>query len=453
MCDSSEIQKLEACIQKLEKENTALKNDNIMLRKENEELRKQLFSLGSKLEKHQSIIERTFKPNKKNHQKKPGAKLGHKGYGRPVPDHVNEEINLSPKICPDCGSKLSETQQVYPHYVEDIMPPRQPYVKKYNIHKKYCNNCKKLVYQKPTDVIPNCRFGLTLMLFVCFQKFGLALPYNKIVFELWTYFGIKVSEGELCQIVQKIAELFGDRFEELKEKMKKLSVINVDETGWRINGRNHWLWAFISTEIAMFKIDKSRSKKVAEDFLGDYDGVVETDFYPSYDSLKYEQQKCWGHLLRETSNLAKKDNARDEVKEMHKKLKRLHRDAKKFKENKPCEKDKPYALKRFLKRLDIIINKGYEDEDCQRIAKRLLKNRENMFRFIGINDVEPDNNRAERGIRPNVVIEKISGGNRSEKGARAHEVMMSIIETYKLQDLNFFEEGMSYLQNQLTTSE
>jgi transposase-like protein len=333
------------------------------------------------------------------------------------------------------------------------MPPTQPYVKKYNIHKKYCNECKKLVYPKPIDVIPNCRFGLTLMLFVCFQKFGLALPYNKINFELWTYFGIKVSEGELCQMVQKIAELFGDRFEELKEMMKKLMAVNVDETGWRINGKNCWLWAFISNEIAMFKIDKSRSRKVAEDFLGDFDGVVETDFYPSYDSLMYEQQKCWGHLLRETSKLAKKDNAGHEAKWMHKKLKRLSRDAKRFKESNPNDNEKEYVLMRFLKRLDAITCRNYNDEDCQRITKRLLKNRENMFRFIEIDDLEPDNNRAERGIRPNVVVEKISGGNRSENGARAHEVMMSIIETYKLQGLNFFEEGITYLQNQLTRSE
>lgn len=182
-------------------------------------------------------------------------------------------------------------------------------------------------------------------------------------------------------------------------------------------------------------------------------GVVETDFYPSYDSLRYEQQKCWGHLLRETSKLAKKDGTGHEAKGMHKKLKRLSRDAKKFKESNPSDNEKEHALMRFLKRLDAITCRNYNDEDCQRIAKRLLKNRENMFRFIEIDDVEPDNNRAERGIRPNVVVEKISGGNRSENGARAHEVMMSIIETYKLQGLNFFEEGITYLQNQLTTGE
>jgi len=60
----------------------------------------------------------------------------------------------------------------------------------------------------------------------------------------------------------------------------------------------------------------------------------------------------------------------------------------------------------FLKRLNFIIGEEYKGEDCQRIAKRLLKNRENMFRFIEIDEVEPDKNRAERGIRPNTVVRK-----------------------------------------------
>jgi len=95
--------------------------------------------------------------------------------------------------------------------------------------------------------------------------------------------------------------------------------------------------------------------------------------------------------------------------------------------------------------------KQYEDKDCQRIGKRLQKHRESMFRFVVVDGLNPDSNEAERGIRPNVVKRKISGGNRSHKGAFAHSVNMSIIETCKRQDLNFFEFGMNYLQDQIAS--
>lgn len=129
----------------------------------------------------------------------------------------------------------------------------------------------------------------------------LALPYNKIKFQLKTYFGIKISEGELCKITQKIARLFGPKYEELKRKMRRLEIRYLDETGWRINGKNHWLWDFISHQIALYVIDKSRGHKVPERVLGkDPTGITVNDFYSAYNALGGKQQKSWNHLLRET---------------------------------------------------------------------------------------------------------------------------------------------------------
>ncbi len=46
--------------------------------------------------------------------------------------------------------------------------------------------------------------------------------------------------------------------------------------------------------------------------------------------------------------------------------------------------------------------------------------------------VEPTNNRVERHLRPNVIMRKITFGNRSSHGARKHQIIMSIIETGRL---------------------
>jgi hypothetical protein len=56
-----------------------------------------------------------------------------------------------------------------------------------------------------------------------------------------------------------------------------------------------------------------------------------------------------------------------------------------------------------------------------------------------------NNNAAERALRSSVVIRKITYGNRSEEGARAHAVLMSIKETCRLRKENFFDNAMGYL--------
>ena len=443
----------EARIQELEEELSDAKrdlleaNEKIMkLEQENEELKKHLIEFKSKLEKHQSIIERAFKSNRKKRQKRPGAKPGHKAHHRSKPDHIDDVIEVD--TCPHCGTNVNGND-IRPRIIEDIKVAK-PEVKQYNIHRGWCPKCKKLVYPKPLDVIPHTHFGLGLGLLVTFQSYALALPYNKIGFELETYFGIKISEGELCKITQKLARMFGPEYEKLKREMRDLEIRYIDETGWRINGKNNWLWDFISEKIALYVIDKSRGHKVPKKVLGkDHTGITANDFYSAYNKLGGKQQKCWAHLLRETSKLSKKKNATEEIKQFHKRLKRLYRDATRFIESEHDREEKQTAHDRFRRRLDRIATEQYEDKNCQRLGKRLQKHKGNMFRFVVVEGLDPNNNEAERGIRPNVVKRKISGGNRSDNGALAHAVNMSIIETCKRQDLNFFEFGRKYLQDQI----
>ena len=49
------------------------------------------------------------------------------------------------------------------------------------------------------------------------------------------------------------------------------------------------------------------------------------------------------------------------------------------------------------------------------------------------------NNAAERALRPAVVARKISGGSRSEKGARATAVLLSVLRTAMQQGCPLFE--------------
>ena len=70
-----------------------------------------------------------------------------------------------------------------------------------------------------------------------------------------------------------------------------------------------------------------------------------------------------------------------------------------------------------------------------------------LLTFLDHTDVDKDNNRAERAIRPNTVIRKISSGNRSEKGAEAHNTLMSVITTVIQRGKNWFDYGLRVIRN------
>ena len=75
------------------------------------------------------------------------------------------------------------------------------------------------------------------------------------------------------------------------------------------------------------------------------------------------------------------------------------------------------------------------------------KDHDKLFTFLRIKGVEPTNNAAERALRPAVVMRKITGGSRSERGARATAVLMSVLRTVRQQNQPLFETIKTLLMN------
>lgn len=413
------------------------------LEDENEKLRKRLERLESKQTEREppSFV----RPDKRTKSHKLGRPEGHEGVSRPLPDHIDEETNHNLNCCPDCGSKLGKQLEQRTRFVEDIILKQNYKVTKHNIPRHWCCVCKKIVEPRIIDALPNFRFGLNLMLFVCFQHFGLALTNNKIKLELETYFGIKVSIGEISQIITKTGEMFGPKFEELKQRIRKTSSHHEDETGWRKKGKNHWLWAFISDELAIFKIARSRSHEVPLKIIGeDYSGNITSDSLCAYNVLakktKCTQQKCWVHILRNSKRLAK---AHNEGKSIHRKLKDIFKKAKEYETEERCDK-----VPELIARIQKLATRRYEHSEARKFLNSLaVRHKYNLFRFVGNMHIKSDNNTAERAIRKAVIIRKISGGNRSQAGALATERMLSFVQTCQLQNKDFFQEGREYLTN------
>ncbi len=92
--------------------------------------------------------------------KRPGAVKGHRGYHRPVPDHVDEERKVSTTQCPHCRSDLSDPVETRTRIMEDI-PVIRPTVIRYTIERRYCPKCKRIVEPEINDALPNASHRLT----------------------------------------------------------------------------------------------------------------------------------------------------------------------------------------------------------------------------------------------------------------------------------------------------
>ncbi len=72
------------------------------------------------------------------------------------------------------------------------------------------------------------------------------------------------------------------------------------------------------------------------------------------------------------------------------------------------------------------------------IQTRITNQNTNLITALLHENATLTNNHAERMIRPMVIIRKISGGSRSDRGAATHAVNMSVMQTLALKGKDFF---------------
>src|SRR5215217_7470131 len=89
-------------------------------------------------------------------------------------------------------------------------------------------------------------------------------------------------------------------YDALLAEARASPVVHIDETHWREDGQNGYVWTVSTPTVRLFHYTKSRAGAVAERLLGsDGTAAVVSDFYGAYDRLARTQQRCWAHLLRD----------------------------------------------------------------------------------------------------------------------------------------------------------
>lgn len=83
------------------------------------------------------------------------------------------------------------------------------------------------------------------------------------------------------------------------------------------------------------------------------------------------------------------------------------------------------------------------------LAWRLWQFGPELLTCVARADVPPDNNRAERGMRPLVVGRKISGGTRSPRGSDTRMALYTLSATWTAQGHNPLHEFRRLLQSPL----
>lgn len=356
---------------------------------------------------------------------------------RPTEAEITGRQELRLEACPHCQSTVSHSVESFTTVVEDIVfAPKA--VTEYTVHRHWCRRCNRLVRAALPNALPGMSLGLNTVLYVLVEHYRAKKTDEQIVESLQTYFSLQVSSGEVTAIRDMAARYFAKRYQAIVTAIRQAAVLYGDETGWYVQGQKHGqCWHLSAPEVpaVLFHLAESRAKDELQSLLGsDFQGVIVSDFYAVYDGVGSDQQKCWVHLLRD-SHLAVRASPDDpERQQFHTSLTELYHRITRFRNKAHWRQWQAKWLERKLNnQLAMLGQADWRDGQCRRLAKRLRKYHHQLLACLRYPAVLPENNTAERGLRPVVVQRKITNGKRSTKGARTYEVNMTVMETLRAQ--------------------
>ena len=319
-------------------------------------------------------------------------------------------------------------------YTEDIPAGIEPVVTEHTIHRDWCPHCRKAVEPRVPDALPGSQIGNRTLVLSSWLHYGLGNTLSQIVAVFNHHLQFKVTPGGLTQHGYRLQEILFPWYEQLQTEALGSAVLHADETGWRVNGKGHWLWCFTTPRLTYYLIDRQRGRPVvARFFRQEFAGVLVTDFWAAYNAVACKaRQTCLPHLLRDLEHVEQYKHPSPEWPVFAKKLRRLLGDAMRLKRRVAVAAEELASRrKRLHARLDELIATPWQDKQARRLIKRFKRHRHDLLTFLDYPDVPYDNNAGERAIRPAVIIRKNSYCNRSQRGADAQAVLMSIYRTLK----------------------
>lgn len=394
------------------------------------------------------------KPASKKRGKKPGRKPGHRGDHRPRPTRIDEHKDHRAPCCPECQGPLSRGTATATRITEDIPENLKPIVTQHTIHKDWCPHCKKTVQPRVPDALPHSTIGNRVLTLSAWLHYGLGQTLDHIV-EVFNYhLQFPLTRGALVGQWYRLQEILYPWYEQIWQEALESGVLHGDETGWRVNGKGHWLWCFTTTRATCYLIDRRRSRAVvARFFRKEFTGTLVSDFWGPYNAVACgARQVCLAHLLRDLEHVERYKSPSAHWPKFAKKLRRLVGDA--IRLSRWQDRTLPaYTSRRdrLHARLDHLLARPWKDPQAKRLLKRFRRHRHDLFTFLDDPAVPFDNNHAERAIRPAVIIRKNSYGNRSQRGADTQAVLMSIYRTLKQRGHDPLTTIMTALSEYLTT--
>jgi transposase len=384
------------------------------------------------------------KPDPKTPGRKPGDDYGTKTFRAvPDPDQVDEVYDSPlPDKCPHCGGGVRQVDVTH-QYQADL--PREPILRKFNVAVGRCTCCRKRVQGRhplqTSDALGCCasQVGPDAQALAVILNKRLGLSHGKAAALLSDFFGLSFTRGGVCQVMLRASKRVEPQRDQIVKHLQSSRWQVPDETGWRIGGVLAWLHTTVGPDAVAYLVHAQRGFEAAVELIGkDYAGKLVHDGWSPYDQFRLAgHQTCLAHLIRRCDEMLETcEGVRGAAASVPRKIKAILLESLSVRDQRDTGEITPMAADQaghsLWERMVKIVGRTKSHAGNERLCKHIWNHRSQLFTFLHEEELDATNWRAEQAIRFAVVNRKVWGGNRTEHGAWAQGVLLTVLETVRM---------------------
>ena len=376
-----------------------------------------------------------------------GGQLGHKGATlRQVAIPDKTELH-SVGECPHCAADLQAVavERIIKRQVFDLPEPRVE-VTEHQCEVKRCPCCgKEVIGAFPSDVLAPVQYGHRVESHVIYFLHQQLIAEDRLQMLFEDLYGLPISTATFANMSARFAGEAKPVAEAVEAELRAAPVKNLDETGLRVAGKQHWLHGMGNDSATHYRVEEKRGA-IPQGLSGT---IVHDHFKPYYTLVDVIHALCGAHLLRELLGLIEIEKER-----WAKLMSRLLVVVCRLSHRETVSAARIALLRRLY---DRVVSQGIAFHEAQpalkttvtrgrkkrrpghNLANRLRDYKDDVLRCLSDPAVPFTNNRAEQDLRMMKVKQKISGGFRTLSGARIFATIRSILSTARKRGVNVLQ--------------
>jgi rubrerythrin len=359
---------------------------------------------------------------------------------------VKETVTISQVFtCNVCAQDLSKVSCIDHERRTKIDIVFEKVIDHVDAEVKRCPSCDTTTKGSfPSDRHGPLQYGDGLKAFVINLVVSQMVALNRAQKLVKSMIGIVIAEATLLKFILRLHQALATWEHQATELILNVPAINVDETSFRVDTKNHWIHVYSSGDITLKFLHRRRGSAAIEaiNIIPRYGGIIIHDCWASYLSCHgCGHALCGSHLLRELVFIV---DAHDYAwaRNMKRLLQETCKKVSERKEKRLSDKE----LANLQKRYRNILTRGEKElpvipprpsgkrgklakSDAHNLWERLKKHEAAVLLFAKDPHVSFTNNRAERDLRMAKVKQKVSGCFRSREYAQAYCRISSYLQS------------------------